>query len=210
MIEKYVWNWYEIFVCTYNAFGTNFHTWNLYETCMKIPCMKFSYIFHVRNLFQTHCMYIQKFHTYFHTFHTLLSWLGYQNNTYQNFTYALKIRDIMPVKIRGFASRTRVFSSMVHEDENVISRIPLPRQNKLEALKSRDLVLGLEISKPRVFFCEEIDPRDTISSPRFARGFKTSLKKFSRSKKPRKKISSIQKRDRVISRVLSRGRNIED
>ena len=63
-------------------------------------------------------------------------------------------------------------------------------KNKLEVLKSRDLFFRLEISKPRVFFCEEIDPRDTISSPRFARGFKTSVKKF----------SSIQKRDRVISR----------
>ena len=47
-------------------------------------------------------------------------------------------------------------------------------KNKLEVLKSRDLFFRLEISKPRVFFCEEIDPRDTISSPRFARGFKTS------------------------------------
>ena len=56
------------------------------------------------------------------------------------------------VKIRGFASRTRVFSSRVNEDENEISRIPLPRQNKLDVLKSRDLAFRLEISKPRVFF----------------------------------------------------------
>ena len=80
----------------------------------------------------------------------------------------------IPVKIRGFASRTRDFSSKVNEDENEISRIPLPRKNKLEVLKSRVLFFRLEILKFRVFFCEEINPRDIISSPRFARGFKTS------------------------------------
>ena len=60
------------------------------------------------------------------------------------------------------------FSSRVNEDENEISRLPLPRQNKLVVLKSRDLVFRLEISKPRVFleidltkkYLEEIDPRD--------------------------------------------------
>ena len=61
-------------------------------------------------------------------------------------------------------------------------------KNKLEVLKSRDLFFRLEISKPRTNRGEEIVSRGSISSPRFARGFEIQLKKFSRSKKPRKKI----------------------
>ena len=80
----------------------------------------------------------------------------------------------IPVKIRGFASRPRDFSSRVNEDENEISRIPLPRQKQTRGIKISRFVFSSRDFKTSSFFCEEIDPRATISSPRFARGFKTS------------------------------------
>ena len=78
-------------------------------------------------------------------------------------------------------------------------------KNKLEILKSRDLFVRLEISKPRENRGDESVSRGSISSPRFSRGFEISLKKFSRSKKPRKKILKNSKaRSSNLESVISR------
>ena len=120
------------------------HTMRLEQIFIHEICMKRVWKFHVwtfhtsfmyENLFQTNCMYIQKFHTYFHTFHTYLSWLGLTQSPMSRLVSLMSLKLNSQIDLDKFYLRSDFYKTWKSQPKKAPSSF-LP---KLKRFLKRDL-----------------------------------------------------------------------